>query len=90
MLRDLVYSPSVDLEPVDQFGFLDVRKAFVSGAVDGKLSIEETSFNGVDDPSTLLHRSKDIFESYRKADAVAGALKKAAESKTSAATSPGE
>lgn len=83
---NLKYNPASDLEPVDQFGFVDVRAAYANGVVDGNVTIEQSSFNGVDDPDTIMNRPRDIFESYRQADYVKSAVK-AAEVKPNAATS---
>lgn len=84
----LKYDPAVDLEPVDQFGFVDVRAAYANGVVEGNVTIEQSSFNGVDDPETIMDRPRDIFESYRQADFVKSAVS-AAETESKAAT-PGE
>lgn len=82
---DIVYNPALDLEPVDQFGFVDVRAAYDKGVVDGNISIEQSSFNGVDDPSTIMDRPRDTFESYRQADFVKRAVS-AAKANAAAAT----
>lgn len=84
--NSLKYNPLVDLEPVDQFGFVDVRAAYANGVVEGNVNIEQASFNGVDDPSTIMDRPRDIFESYRQADYVKSAVS-AAETESKAATS---
>lgn len=71
------FNPYVDLAPVDQFGFLDLRKAFVSGVVDGAASFEDRQFNGIDNPDSIMHSPKDNFESLRQAEYVRSTLKEA-------------
>lgn len=82
------YNPDVDISPVNPLGFVDVRKAYASGIVSGDVSIEQSSFNGVDDPGSLMHRSQDVFEAYRKADYVKKSLA-ASKSETEKASSDG-
>lgn len=85
-----LYNPKVDLHEVDQFGFVDLNKAYVDGTISGDVAISDERFNGVQDPSTLLPRPKDKFEAMRQADYVKAQLKsskKAAESETKQVTS---
>lgn len=86
-----VFDPSVDREAVDQFGFVDLNKAFADGVVSGEVAINDERFNGVQDPGTLMPRPKDRFEAMRQADFVKSALKdksaKAAETESKQVTS---
>ena len=67
------FNPLADIEEVDQFGWLDLRQAFLTGTVEGSLAPEDASYNGIDDPSSLLGAPKDTFEAIRQANAVAKA-----------------
>lgn len=74
------YDPIKDIAPVDQFGFVDLRSAFVNASIPGDLSFSEESFNGVEEPRSLVGRSSDVFEAIRKAEYV-----KSSESRRAAA-----
>lgn len=79
------YDPRIDLHPVDQFGFVDLNKAYVDGTISGDVAISDERFNGCQDPSTLLPRPKDRFEAMRQADYVRSQLKSSAEAAASEA-----
>ena len=84
------YDPVRDVQEVDQFGYLDLRQAFLTGTVEGSLAPADESYNGVDDPSSLLSSPKDTFEAIRQAEAVAKAKSaKSAAVKTDAPTEGG-
>lgn len=72
-----VFDPIVDIEEVDQFGYLDLRQAFLTGTVDGSLAPSDEAYNGMDDPDGVLPASKDTFEAIRQAEKVS-AVKSAA------------
>lgn len=74
---DGFYDPKFDRQAVDQTGVLDVREAFVNGAIDGSVSVSAEHFNGVQDPSVLLPRPKDQFEALRQAEYVRTSLRAA-------------
>lgn len=86
---DTPFIPITDVSPVDQFGFLDIRKTFESGSIDGNVSIRDESFNGVMDPDTLLNRPLDQFEALRQLNFVRESLR-ASKSMTETVTSEGE
>ena len=81
------FDPNVDICEVDQFGFTNLRQAFLTGTIEGTSALDDESFNGVDDPSSLLPAAKDIFESYRQANALRSASIKAAAAEAAAASS---
>lgn len=65
---DCVYDPMVDCAEVDQFGYIDLRQAFLTGTVDGALAPDDTSFNGIDEPDAILPAPKDQFEAIRQVE----------------------
>ena len=65
---ECVYDALMDSAEVDQFGFLDLRQAFLTGTVDGGLAPDDSSYNGVDDPDGILPAPKDEFEAIRQAE----------------------
>lgn len=63
MVQDnLVYNPKKDLCKVSQVGFIDLTKAFASGVVPDKIADSEASYNGIDDPASILGKPSDVFE----------------------------
>lgn len=72
------YDPKRDISPVDQFGFVDLRDAFANHSLPGTLVSSDESFNGVEDPASLLGKSADVFDAYRKAQYVKSAESAAA------------
>lgn len=71
-----IYDPIVDIHPVEKFGFVNLRDCFVNSSVPSDISVDPLSFNGVEDPGSLLGRPSDIFDAYRRADYVQGASTK--------------
>lgn len=72
------YDPQKDIAPVDQFGFIDLRDAYLNHCIPGDMNISTEDYNGVEDPSSLLGKSSDVFEAYRKAQYVKSAESAAA------------
>lgn len=83
-----MYDPAKDISPVDEFGFIDLRSAFVNHSIPGDLQSSSEDFNGVEDPDSLIGKSSDVFESLRKAEYVKSA-ESAASSEEGAASSTG-
>lgn len=81
---DYGFDPSIDLKPVDPYGFVDLREAYVSGSVPGIVSVDDTRFNGVADPSVMMERPKDNFERMRQAEYVKSVLQTAAKAEAEA------
>lgn len=85
--ENLVYNPLTDVQPVDQFGFIDLVKAKETGTIPANISGVEVDYNGVDDPSSLLNRPADQFEAMRQVKRISAAKKAVAESNGEAVTS---
>lgn len=81
-----VYNPNTDVAEVDQFGFTDMRQAFLTGMIDGNSTIDSEEYNGVEDAASLMGAPKDIFESTRQYSRYARAVS-AAKSEDAAASS---
>lgn len=47
---------------VSQTGFLDLCSAFANHCVPAEIPMDETSYNGVEDPSKVIGKPKDNFE----------------------------
>lgn len=84
-----LYDPLMDVEEVDQFGFVDLREAFLNGSVPGDIVADETKYNGIEDPDAVGSRADDQFAAIRSAQALTAA-EAAAAAKAKAASSAGE
>lgn len=88
------YDAFLDMEEVDQSGFVDLRQAFLTGMVDGMSNPAEESFSGVDEPDGILPVPKDRFDAIRQAQYVASSARSSRSSKSvepaAAAASPTE
>lgn len=62
--------PEVDMQEVDQFGFVNLADAFDKGIIPSTAAVVDSDFNGVANPGTLISRSTDVFDGYRKAEYV--------------------
>lgn len=67
---DVKYDPAKDYSEVDQFGFVDIRKSMINGYVPNDLQSDNTAFNGIDNPASIVGKPSDIFESYRMMDSL--------------------
>lgn len=70
------YNPDVDLQEVEQFGFINLCECYTNGVIPGALDFTDESFNGVQNPGTLISRSQDVFDGIRKAEYVRSCLDK--------------
>lgn len=68
------FNKKTDLKETDQFGFIDLNKVYETGVIEGVVSFDDTSFNGIQDPSDILPRPHDNFERIRQGEYVRSAL----------------
>ena len=83
---DFKYDPLYDIEEVDQFGFVDLRQAFLEGELPGDIRSDDSAYNGIDDPDAVMPHADDHFSAIRNAQSVTSA-ESAAAAKAKAATS---
>lgn len=72
--RDYRYNPAVDLQEVDQFGFVNLNEAFEKGIIPSIVPDTDIEFNGVMNPGTLLSHAQDVFDGIRKSEYVSRTL----------------
>lgn len=65
-----------DLQPVDQFGYIDLVKSFQNGYVPGDVEAIAENYNDIEDPSSIIGKPKDCFEAMRMQDIVVANAKK--------------
>lgn len=68
--EDLNYNEVCDMAAVEPFGFIDLRKVYVTHSLPTNIDGEDVAYNGIEDPSAILGKPSDIFEAYRMRDAV--------------------
>lgn len=56
------YDPVKDLNPVDPYGYVDLRSAFENHNVPSEIADELANYNGIDDPESILGTPKDILK----------------------------
>lgn len=59
---DLDFNPLKDVCEVDQFGFVDLADAFLTGTIASNLTIEDLTFTDIDDPKAVSGKPRNVFE----------------------------
>lgn len=75
MEQTIKFNPEVDLQEVDQFGFIDLVKAFQNGYVPGNNNSSQLEFTDCEDPSAILGKPTDAFEAMRMQDSLVKGIK---------------
>ena len=70
MYCECKYNPEKDNMQVDDFGYVDLVDVMAKGEVPGDIGIDETLYNGIDDPSTIYGKPYDTFSALRMMDAI--------------------
>lgn len=66
------FDPRRDISAVEQFGYIDLVAANLSSSVPASIQIEESKFNGIEDPAAVGGRPRDIFEQAQGSKVIAG------------------
>lgn len=59
---DFPFNPARDLKPVDGFGFVDLKSAFVHNTIPANVASADSDFNGIVEPASILGKPRDVFE----------------------------
>ena len=51
-----------DLAEVDQFGFVNLPQAYVSGSIDGHINPDISAMNNIEEPESIIGRPSDEFD----------------------------
>lgn len=51
-----------DLNEVDQFGFFDLTESLLNGIVPENIGTDDLQYNGIEDPSTIAGKPRDVFQ----------------------------
>lgn len=68
MYCEVKYNPDCDIMAVEPFGFVNLIEAVDNGCIPSSISNIEENYNGIEDPSTILGKPRDVFEAYRMSD----------------------
>ena len=56
------FDPIRDKTPVSQTGFIDLKSAMVNNVIPSQIADTEDSYNGIEDPVSILGKPRDVFE----------------------------
>lgn len=59
-----------DMREVDPLGYVDLGKALMTGIVPSDVTGNMSSYNGIENPESLLGTPSDVFESLRMIDSI--------------------
>lgn len=84
-------NPKIDMNNVDQFGFVNLHEALSTGNISGAISAGEAQFDSSDNfsPKAIMGKARDFFEACEMSDAMkeAAAAAEAAKAAADSATS---
>lgn len=70
MVFECNYDPTRDMREVDPLGYVDLGKALMTGIVPSDVSGNMSSYNGIENPESILGTPSDVFDSMRMIDAI--------------------
>lgn len=70
MLCKCIFDPTRDMREVDPLGYVDLGKALMTGIVPSDVTGNMSSYNGIDNPESILGTPSDVFESLRMIDSI--------------------
>lgn len=65
IVEECSYNPVVDIKPVDEYGWIDAAVAYINKSVPSDLVTQESDYNGIDDPDSILGKPDDVFSALR-------------------------
>lgn len=65
MKTTLIFDKNKDYREVEDFGYVDLIKCLQTGAVPADVTGSMSSYNGIDDPSSIIGTPTDVFEAMR-------------------------
>lgn len=68
---DFLFDKKRDLQDVDQMGYVNLHDAVKNGVIPSNLSFDESSYNDIEDPRSILGKPRDKFEAMQMAHVVA-------------------
>lgn len=65
MKTTLFFDKNKDYREVENFGYVDLVKCLQTGAVPSDVTGSMSSYNGIDDPSSIIGSPTDVFDAMR-------------------------
>lgn len=65
MLCYCPFNEDSTISKVDQFGFVNINDAIANGVVSGTVDVDDSSYNDIYEPSTIVGKPSDCFEAIR-------------------------
>lgn len=65
MKTTLIFDKNKDYREVEDFGYVDLIKCLQTGAVPSDVTGSMSSYNGIDDPSSIIGTPTDVFDAMR-------------------------
>lgn len=85
IVTECKYDPAKDLKPVDENGYLDLASAYVNKTVPADIVTQDTDFNGIEDPGSIIGKPSDVFDAIRMQEAIEKRAASVSESANNAA-----
>lgn len=90
-MKKFGFNRSRDLHKVDSStSVVDLRRAYLTGSIPAEVSATASTYNDVEDPSTLMSRPSDEFERTRQMDYVKSLLASKAAAASGEGTTSGD
>lgn len=70
MLCKCEFDPLRDMREVDPLGYVDLGKALMTGIVPSDVTGNMSSYNGIENPESILGTPTDVFDSMRMLDTI--------------------
>lgn len=70
VVEECKYDPVHDLKPVDEYGWIDAAVAYINKSVPSDMVTQESDYNGIEDPDSILGKPDDVFSALRMQERV--------------------
>lgn len=71
-----------DLQIVEQVGYVDLRRAYEDCSVPSDIGVDESTYNGIEEPSSIIGKPDDVFAAHRAGEAYKAAQEAKAKAKS--------
>lgn len=70
MICVCIFNSDIDIREVAQTGYVDIGKCLLTGVVPNNIAGNTVSFNGIDNPSSIIGAPSDVFDAIRMIDTI--------------------
>lgn len=70
IVKKCSFDKTKDNHDVDNFGYINLAEAYANGVVNSDINDVDVSYNEIDDPSTIIGKPQDIFDTFTLMDYV--------------------